>query len=95
MVGGGAPSNVPTESPEARSWREAFFECKYAATKTLKDPSSAEWQPDFTTRRIGTGVAITGIVRAKNSFGAVVPEQITCAMQREGRGWRVLSVYSQ
>ena len=59
---------------------DARIDCQFAIRKYLKDPDSAKYEDEFSAPVAVTGsqVVVTMQVRAKNSFGAVVPQRFRC-----------------
>ena len=59
---------------------DARIDCQFAIRKYLKDPDSAKYEDEHTAPVTVTGsqVIVTMLVRAKNSFGAVMPQRFRC-----------------
>ena len=59
---------------------DARIDCRFAIRKFLKDPDSATYvDQDTAPVEINkTGAVITMTVRAKNSFGAMIPQRFRC-----------------
>lgn len=78
-------------SPEREAQREqerkaeafltdARIDCRFAIRKFLKDPDSAKYEDEDSApvNVSGSNVVVIMRVRAKNSFGATVPQQFRC-----------------
>jgi hypothetical protein len=68
------------ERKAERFLSDARIDCQFAIRKFLKDPDSAKYEDETSAPVVVTGsqVIVTMQVRAKNSFGAVVPQRFRC-----------------
>jgi len=66
----------------AETLNDAYAGCQVATERgaLFKDPKSIEWDPTQQRGNIEKKT-VTGVVRAKNSFGAIVPQSIVCTFE--------------
>ena len=71
---------------------DAKWMCKEFVEKTLKAPSTAEFQSYNNFSASGTGEGpfqVSGYVDAENSFGAKIRTQFICELRRTGDNWQL------
>lgn len=74
---------------------DAKWQCREFVKKTLKAPSTAEFQNynDFSAYGTGNGpFEIIGYVDAQNSFGAKLRTQFTCKLFKSGSNWELMNL---
>ena len=74
---------------------DAKWRCKEFVEKTLKAPSTADFQNynNFFARGIGEGpFQVSGYVDAENSFGAKIRTQFICERRKTGDNWQLVNL---
>jgi len=74
---------------------DAKWACKQFVEKTLKAPSTADFQNYNNFSAWGTGdgpFGITGYVDAQNSFGAKIRTTFTCELRKSGENWQLVNI---
>lgn len=61
--------------------QQAYIAAKRAVKPRLKDPNSADFSNTFGAAKSNNIIHVLGIVRAKNSFGAVVPSKFSAEVR--------------
>jgi hypothetical protein len=74
---------------------DAKWKCKEFVEKTLKAPSTADFQNYNNFSASGTGEGpfqVSGYVDAQNSFGAKIRTQFTCELRKPGGNWQLVNL---
>lgn len=74
---GNVSGGLITESEK----QQAYIAAKRAIKPKLKDPKSADFSDTFYAGKSNNIIHVTGTVRAKNSFGAVVPSKFSAEVR--------------
>jgi len=74
---------------------DAKWKCKEFVEKTLKAPSTADFQNYNKFSASGTGEGpflVTGYVDAQNSFGAKIRTEFTCELRKSQGNWQLVNL---
>ncbi len=76
---------------------DAKWQCKQFVEKTLKAPSTADFQNynDFSawgSEAGGGPFGVTGYVDAQNSFGAKIRTNFRCELRKSGSDWQLVNI---